>query len=231
MFTKPDRAVDRVFLHCSASDRPEHDNVATMRDWHLARGWSDVGYHFFIRKDGTIEEGRPAERTPAAQGGNNTGTIAICLHGLAEENFTADQFRSVIELCKEISISYGNFITFHGHCEVSAKTCPVFPYKAVLGLDAYGEMAFTPTDRPDGDAPPSHSPAVADTPARATLRLGDRNGDVQIMQQLLGKAGHDLVADGIFGQISAAAVRAFQTANGLVADAIVGPATWKALQA
>lgn len=231
MFTKPDRQVDRVFLHCSASDRPEHDNVETMRKWHLARGWNDVGYHFFIRKDGTVEEGRSAELTPAAQAGNNTGTIAICLHGLAEENFTSDQFRSLIDLCRAISSAYNNMIKFHGHCEVSAKACPVFPYKAVLGLDAYGEMAFSPTDRPDGVSPPTHSPAVGNAPSRPTLRLGDRNGDVQMLQQLLIKAGHNLTADGIFGQISAEAVRAFQTANGLVADAIVGPATWKALQA
>jgi len=231
MFTKPERPVDRVFLHCSASDRAEHDNVETMRKWHLARGWSDVGYHFFIRKDGTVEDGRPVALIPAAQGGNNTGTIAICLHGLAAENFTSDQFRSVISLCKEISGAYSGMVTIHGHCEVSAKACPVFPYKAVLGLDDHGEMAFTPTDRPDGDTPPTHSPAVGDIPSRPTLRLGDRNGDVQILQQLLIKAGHDLVADGIFGQASAVAIRAFQAANGLVADAIVGPATWKALQA
>ena len=80
MFTRPDRAVDRVFLHCSASDHPNHDNISTMRKWHLEdRGWSDVGYHFLIRKNGTLEEGRPLDRTPAAQGGNNRGTIAICL--------------------------------------------------------------------------------------------------------------------------------------------------------
>jgi N-acetylmuramoyl-L-alanine amidase len=231
MFAKPERAVDRVFLHCSASDRPEHDNVETMRTWHLARGWSDVGYHYFIRKDGTVEDGRPVNLTPAAQGGNNTGTIAICLHGLAEENFTTDQYRSLISLCHEITNAYENMLTIHGHCEVSAKACPVFPYKAVLGLDAHGEMTFTPSDRPDGIEPPTHSPALDNVPARPTLRLGDRSGDVQILQQLLVKAGHDVVADGIFGQISGEAIRAFQAANGLVADAIVGPATWKALQA
>ena len=92
-------------------------------------------------------------------------------------------------------------------------------------------MTFTPSDRPDGTEPPTHSPAVDDIPARPTLRLGDRSGDVQILQQLLIKAGHEVVADGIFGQISAEAARAFQTANGLTADAIIGPATWKALQA
>ena len=83
----------------------------------------------------------------------------------------------------------------------------------------------------DIPTPPTHSPAVDDIPARPTLRLGDRSGDVQILQQLLVKAGHDAVADGIFWQISGEAVRAFQAAHGLTADAIVGPATWKALQA
>ncbi len=47
MFQKPDRPVDRVFIHCSASDRPEHDDVEIIRKWHTdppphGRGWSDI---------------------------------------------------------------------------------------------------------------------------------------------------------------------------------------------
>jgi peptidoglycan hydrolase-like protein with peptidoglycan-binding domain len=53
---------------------------------------------------------------------------------------------------------------------------------------------------------------------------------VEILQIRLVAAGHDLVADGIFGQITGEAVRAFQVTHGLVADGIVGPATWRALQ-
>ena len=84
-FVKPEREVDRVFLHCSASDNAEHDDIQIIRRWHTdpepqGRGWSDVGYHFFIRKDGEIQEGRPLTRTPAAQAGHNTGTIAIVTH-------------------------------------------------------------------------------------------------------------------------------------------------------
>ena len=95
-FRKPARHVDRVFLHCSASDNPDHDDIETIRDWHVGgSGWSDVGYHYFIRTDGTLQEGRPLERTPAAQAGDNAGTIAICLHGLAAESFTAEQFRTL----------------------------------------------------------------------------------------------------------------------------------------
>jgi len=66
-FRKPTREIDRVFLHCSASDRNEHDDVAVMRRWHVDdRGWDDVGYYYFIKKDGTVQPGRDLEKAPAA---------------------------------------------------------------------------------------------------------------------------------------------------------------------
>ncbi len=148
-FAKPARPVDRVFLHCSASDNPDHDDIGTIRAWHVdGNGWSDVGYHYFIRKDGTLEAGRALERTPAAQSGNNAGTVAVCLHGLAAENFTEAQFRTLAALAREIDEAYSGRVTFHGHCEVSAKSCPVFPYAEVLGLDEAGRMAQPRPDDP-----------------------------------------------------------------------------------
>lgn len=142
MFKKPRRWVNRVFLHCSASDNPAHDDVSVMDAWHKARGWSGVGYHFFIKKNGTIQVGRPIEQVPAAQGGNNAGTIAICCHGLLKEKFTEAQFNAVRALCKDINNAYNGRITFHGHCEVSSKTCPVYDYKAVLKLDKNGKLGI-----------------------------------------------------------------------------------------
>lgn len=139
-FTKPNRKINRVFLHCSASDNPLHDNVKTMTEWHLNRGFKTIGYHYFISKDGTIHKGRNTEVTPAAQEGNNTGTIAICLHGLLKDKFTEAQFKSLKSLCKEINIMYSGDISFHGHCEVSNKSCPVFDYKHVLNLNSKGFM-------------------------------------------------------------------------------------------
>jgi hypothetical protein len=137
MFQKPSRPVDRVFIHCSASDNPNHDAIRVIREWHLARGFSDVGYHFFIRKDGTIETGRSIEKSPAAQKGHNKSTIAICLHGL--DNFTAIQFDSLKELCEAIDHEY-QYITFHGHFEVNPnKTCPNFNVNFKLRLTPEGQ--------------------------------------------------------------------------------------------
>lgn len=140
-FEKPNRDVDRVFIHCSASDNPAHDDVAVIRDWHVNdNGWSDVGYHYFIQKNGNIQLGRDIEQTPAAQSGHNTGTIAICLHGLDVVKFTDDQFSALYELCAQINDVYLTHITFHGHKEVAAKECPVFDYRGVLLLDEAGRM-------------------------------------------------------------------------------------------
>ena len=73
-------ARDALARYCSASDSPEHDSIDVVRRWHVdGNGWDDVGYHYFIRRDGTLETGRPLERTPAAQAGNNAATIAICV--------------------------------------------------------------------------------------------------------------------------------------------------------
>ncbi len=219
MFTKPSRAVDRVFLHCSASDNAAHDNVATMRRWHKDRGWSDVGYHYFIRKDGQLETGRPVEQTPAAQRGNNRGTIAICLHGLDEDKFTEAQFDTLRAFCIEINNAYGGNLTFHGHREVAAKACPVFDYKVVLKLDGFGRLGLSGAAVQDLVETDSRVPD--DMPV---LRRGDRGPAVALLQkQLL------LKDDGIFGPRTEDAVREFQSAHGLDRDGVVGSLTWQAI--
>ena len=225
-FQPPARRVERIFLHCSASDSVAADDIEVIRGWHkdpppAGRGWSDIGYHFFIKKDGQIQEGRPLERMPAAQAGHNRDTIAICVHGLAIEKFTQAQYQSVIRLCSEIDEAYRDMVTFHGHCEVSSKSCPVFPYKEVLGLDAHGSMTQPKTPSPRA-APASQ----ADLPV---LRLMDRGSAVKELQRRLNAMGPQLVEDGIFGQATSNAVLLVQRDHGLKADGIVGPATWGAL--
>ena len=94
---------------------------------------------------------------------------------------------------------------------------PVFPYREVLGLDAHGNMEF----------PQNPTPRVqAETP---TLRVMDRGPAVRRLQELLNARGAELTADGIFGVMTRDAVVRFQADNGLDADGIVGPLTWRAL--
>lgn len=134
MFKKPKRTVDRVFLHCSAASRKNID-AEEIDLWHKQRGWSGIGYHYFIKTDGTLEEGRDLEKTPAAQAWNNRGTIAICLNGLKLSDFTKAQFKTLNKLCKEINTEYNGRVSFWPHNAVAAKACPVFDVYKVLPVD------------------------------------------------------------------------------------------------
>ena len=139
-FKKPKRKVSKAFIHCSDTDIKAHDNIQTIREWHIERGFNDVGYHYFIRKTGQIENGRPLEIVPAAQKGHNTGSIAICVSG--SKNYTDKSIEALKKLCIAINKVYNGKITFHGHCEVANKTCPVFDYKKVLKLDKNGKLGL-----------------------------------------------------------------------------------------
>lgn len=230
-FKKPNRPVSRVFLHCSASDRPEHDSAAVMDAWHKEKGWAGIGYHLFIRKNGTLEKGRDLEKTPAAQEGNNTGTIAICLHGLERDKFTEAQFDTLRKLCDQINDAYGGRVTFHGHCEVSAKTCPVFIYQDVLGIDKDGHL-----DLKSGPPPAVLTPRIdfgdlEVLPIKGrVLQLGAKGPDVGSLQTLLTRLGYHVgKIDNDFGKRVRAAVMAFQADNHLEPDGKVGNLTREAL--
>ena len=231
-FTKPARPVDRVFVHCSASDRPEHDSWAVIDRWHREHGWSGIGYHFFIRKDGTLELGRDLEKTPAAQENHNLRTIAICLHGLSVDLFTDAQMATLRGLCLDIDHAYRGALTFHGHREVARKDCPVIDYKAVLRLDSRGALGdlhgLDAVIRQD-PVPGTNELEVMPILTR-TLRQGDTGGLVRDLQKVLTGIGYFTGAiDGDFGKRTRAAVLAFQADNHLVADGIVGPLTREAL--
>lgn len=219
-FEKPNRAVDRVFLHCSASDVPAHDNIEQIRKWHVEdNGWRDVGYHYVVTKNGKIFDGRPVTKTPAAQGGNNIGTIAICLNGLKESKFTDEQFTCLKEMCLAINKAFSGKVTFHGHREVAAKACPVYDYRNILELDSFGRLGLSGsvalTLEDDTHEDPSTLPNV---------RLSSRGETVRLLQRLL-----LIKDDGIFGPRTQRSVKTFQKENGLTADGVVGPNSWRVL--
>lgn len=217
LFNRPSRPVERVFIHCSASDSPAHDDVSVIQQWHKQR-WPDLcateaGYHFFIKKDGTVQPSRSLEKKPVAQAGHNSHTIAICLSGLVVSKFTEQQKASLQSLCQEIYDAYNGSITFHGHREVAAKDCPVIDYRAWLSLDAAGHLHGTP---PSDN--PKHLP---------TIKQGSTGAPVVELQTLLHLPPQEV--DGVFGAATDAAVKEFQRSAGLVADGIVGGKTWDVL--
>jgi hypothetical protein len=85
------RAMDTIVIHCSATKENKDYTIEDIKKWHLQRGFKDVGYHFVIRIDGTIEIGRPLDKVGAHVANNNTGSIGICyIGGLSSNNKAKD---------------------------------------------------------------------------------------------------------------------------------------------
>lgn len=118
----------RITIHCSDTPDGKRVTVDEIRKWHLARGWSDIGYHFVVYPDGTIASGRPADKQGAHVEGENAGNLGVCLNGRSK--YTAEQFdalRVLLErLCDQYEIGTNEI---YGHCEFESarrqgKTCP-----------------------------------------------------------------------------------------------------------
>ena len=75
------RKINKIIIHCAATNPTMDINAATINEWHLEKGWSGIGYHFFIKRDGQIELGRPLETSGAHTKGNNRNSIGICYNG------------------------------------------------------------------------------------------------------------------------------------------------------
>lgn len=113
------RKITKGVIHKSESDIDAHDNIATVKMWHVdERGWSDIGYHFFISKDGMVHRGRPLDRIGSHCYGHNHDSIGICLSG--NKHFTLEQLVSLNWLQDEIEDVYGKLDWF-GHCELDSR--------------------------------------------------------------------------------------------------------------
>lgn len=134
------RKITEAIIHCTATrpdwwaSRTTSQKVKEIRRWHVEdRGWSDIGYHFLIDRDGTVAEGRPMERDGAHVKGHNTGTIGISLFGgfggsendAFLDNFTPQQGIALRDLLDKLQRQYG-FTKITGHNQYAAKACPTF---------------------------------------------------------------------------------------------------------
>lgn len=117
--------VDKIIVHCSDSDVPEHDNITTITVWHKARGFDTIGYHFYISKAGEVYQGRPIHIKGAHCRGHNLNSIGICLGG--KKDFTIAQFNALLLLSSNLMRMYPNITELVPHYAYSPeKSCPNF---------------------------------------------------------------------------------------------------------
>ncbi|MBR2936099.1 MAG: N-acetylmuramoyl-L-alanine amidase [Paludibacteraceae bacterium] len=126
------RKITEIIIHCSCTPEGRNIGATTILGWHKERGYNDIGYHYVIRLDGTIETGRPVEHIGAHCKGHNRNSIGICYVGGTEKDCktpkdtrTPLQREALQQLCKQLKAEYPN-ATIHGHSDFANKACPSF---------------------------------------------------------------------------------------------------------
>lgn len=134
MLTKRTRTT-HIVVHSAATRARQ---VEVDRDWidrvHRKRGFLTIGYHYVIKRDGTVEVGRAEDEVGAHCRGSNSSSIGICMAGgvaedgkTPERNFTSDQYAALYALIVGIKERWGNLIVA-GHRDMpgQATACPSF---------------------------------------------------------------------------------------------------------
>lgn len=127
------RKITEIIVHCTATPEGRDVSVDTIRRWHVSgNGWSDIGYHYVIGLDGTVNPGRHVERTGAHCTGHNAHSIGVCyVGGLAPDGHTPrdtrtpSQRRALLGLLRELKKKYPG-AAIRGHRDYSSKACPCF---------------------------------------------------------------------------------------------------------
>jgi N-acetylmuramoyl-L-alanine amidase len=119
------RKIDKIVVHCTASPDYMDIGTSTIRKWHKDRGWSDIGYHYVIRRNGEIEKGRPDVRIGAHARGANSSSIGIVWVGTNQPSPEQEKslFSLIHFLMGKYSVKIDNVL---GHREAvkTSKTCP-----------------------------------------------------------------------------------------------------------
>lgn len=130
------REINDFIVHCSATYADQDVGAEEIRRVHVQEnGWQDIGYHYVIRRNGEIEEGRPLEKMGAHCRNHNAHSIGICLVGglsrdsegktISIANFEPEQYNSLYRLLTRLHIEYPK-AGLHGHCDYANKACPCF---------------------------------------------------------------------------------------------------------
>lgn len=235
-----------IVMHWTATNGATDTNEQAFFDGADGGGGRSASAHFFVDKDSAVlimpldevayHANEHACRIPALQatadyykgGGANLTAIGLemCVEkdGTIHPNTVQRSAQIVAELCKTYKLDPLKDI--YRHFDITGKNCPA-PWVSNPAL--FTQFKNTVKGLMGGSAP---AKTVAPVTAPTVLRNGNRGGAVQAMQTLLEKAGYDVGAiDGVFGDGTEKAVRAFQSAYKLSVDGICGNQTLAKLKA
>ena len=155
LLKKSRRVIDEIIVHCTATPEGQDKTVERIRSEHKSQGWSDIGYHYVITRDGGIHNGRDVDIAGAHVSGRNPHSIGVVYVGglenvpgvpyaklKAKDTRTPAQKTSLLKLLKELKRLYpGARILGHRDCSKDLngngvvepsewiKSCPSFDAK------------------------------------------------------------------------------------------------------
>lgn len=135
------RKINLIVVHSTATPEGKNYTVADIRKMHKANGWSDIGYHYVIYRDGTLHEGRDVNISGGHARGYNSNSIGIVYiggvsatekdkqgHLKAKDTRTPEQKATLLRLLKDLRKLYPN-AKIVGHRDLNATACPSFDAK------------------------------------------------------------------------------------------------------
>lgn len=112
---------ERIILHHADASNCTAEDIDR---WHKKNGWTCIGYHFFVKKDGTIYRGRQENSVGAHARGANSNSIGICFEGRYETEQMPDiQVEAGKELVAYLKNKY-NISKVQRHSDVCSTSCP-----------------------------------------------------------------------------------------------------------
>lgn len=127
------RVITQIKIHCADTPNGVYFDRSDIYQWHVnENGWKDIGYHYIVLLDGTVEKGRPITQNPAGVKGYNTGSIDICYIGGMDnvDTRTPEQKESIKSLLSFLRLTFGEKLPVYGHRDFTDKKyCPSYDAK------------------------------------------------------------------------------------------------------
>ena len=135
---KSKRTIKEIIVHCTATPEGRNYTVEQCRADHKKQGWSDIGYHYLIYRDGSIHNGRDVDLIGAhcAAGGHNTYSIGVAYVGgmtkdmkQPKDTRTLQQKAALLNLLTDLRRQYPQAKIYGHHDFEKKKDCPSFDAK------------------------------------------------------------------------------------------------------
>lgn len=129
---KSRRRITEIIVHCTATPEGKDFTIKDITAWHKQRGFSTIGYHYVVYRDGSVHTGRDVNVAGAHCTGHNAHSIGVCyVGGLAKDGKTPKDTRTNVQkasleiLLRKLRTLYPT-AKIYGHNTFSTKACPCF---------------------------------------------------------------------------------------------------------